>query len=63
MIANGKVEEACELCAELTEALVDELLHNPKAYKEYVDLWDLQRKHPVSEANTDLELGASSKKV
>jgi hypothetical protein len=63
MIANGQVEQAAELCSEVTEALVSDLFNSKQAYKQYVDLWDLQRRHPVSEANTDLDFSAPSKQV
>jgi hypothetical protein len=61
LIGNGEAEEAVELCHQVTEVLIEELLTSPVAYSDYVCGWELQRKYAVSEVALDLDLAAPAK--
>jgi hypothetical protein len=63
LISEGKAAEAADLCSEVTETLLDEVLAGGDAYAAYVAGWELQRKYAVSEAALDLGVAAPAKKV
>ena len=63
LLKEGSVDQAVTECTEVTETLLDDLLNNGAAYREYVDGWELQRKYAVSEAALDVDLSAPAKKV
>lgn len=60
LIGAGEAEQAVELCSEVTETLIAELLSNKEAYADYVSGWELQRKHAVSEAPMDVSYTAQT---
>lgn len=47
MVAEGRLEEARDACAEQQEEAQALLTSNPDFAKEYFALWDQQRKVPV----------------